>query len=91
MYDHLLDEETLEVNRAYRLPVSLLRGITRLVVTRRDVLHALGLPSIGIKLDATPGRSNSVFAESTPGLYRGYCYELCGSGHRAMPINFLVV
>jgi len=52
----------------------------------------LGLPSIGIKLDAAPGRiSLTVFNNSKPGLIIGSCYELCGRGHSAIPISILTI
>lgn len=64
----------------------------RVLVSRRDVLHSFGLPRLGVKLDAAPGRLNTTRAMSlSPGLLVGSCYELCGRGHRAMPIYVLRV
>jgi len=64
---------------------------TRIITVRTDVLHSLGVPGLGIKLDATPGRICMTIIESAPGLFSGSCYELCGSGHRAIPINIVLV
>jgi heme/copper-type cytochrome/quinol oxidase subunit 2 len=33
----------------------------RLLITSRDVLHCFAVPSLGIKMDACPGRLNQVF------------------------------
>jgi len=61
------------------------------MVTRRDVLHSLGVPRFGVKLDSAPGRLNVTTVEApVVGLITGSCYELCGRGHRAMPIYILV-
>lgn len=41
----------------------------------------------GIKIDATPGRLNTIFLLfSGPGIYYGQCRELCGANHRLIPI-----
>jgi cytochrome c oxidase subunit II len=89
--DHLLDREKLDEFRRFEYPLLLMLGkVSRMLVTRTDVLHSLGVPSLGIKLDANPGRLNATTVEtSSPGLLLGSCYELCGSGHRAMPIYFM--
>ncbi|RZJ54974.1 MAG: hypothetical protein EOO44_03060 [Flavobacterium sp.] len=46
------------------------------------------MPSLGIKLDACPGRLNqtSMFIKRE-GLYYGQCSELCGVNHAFMPIG----
>ena len=89
--DHLLDSEKLDELARYEYPLLVPRNsLLRILLTRRDVLHSLGIPSLGIKLDSAPGRLNSVIIESfVPGLFPGSCYELCGRGHRAMPIFLL--
>ncbi len=59
----------------------------RLLITASDVLHAFALPSMGIKLDAVPGRINETWLEITKeGTYYGQCSEICGTGHSYMPI-----
>jgi len=81
----------IDLMRSYESPL-LLRRIkdTRILTIRTDVLHSLGIPRLGVKLDASPGRIRITVLESSfPGAFLGSCYELCGSGHRAMPINFL--
>jgi heme/copper-type cytochrome/quinol oxidase subunit 2 len=62
-----------------------------LIVSSLDVIHSFALPSLGIKIDAIPGRISNVNINGlTHGLYVGYCSELCGSGHAFMPINLIV-
>lgn len=59
----------------------------RLIVTASDVLHAWAVPSLGIKIDAVPGRLNqcSLYIKR-PGQFTGQCSELCGVNHGFMPI-----
>nr|QXJ80296.1 cytochrome oxidase subunit 2 [Trichuris sp. 2 ARS-2017] len=60
----------------------------RIAVTSADVIHSWSMPSMGIKLDATPGRVISTAHQSTiPGLSYGFCAELCGVNHSYMPIT----
>lgn len=58
----------------------------RLIVTAADVLHDYAVPSLGIKIDACPGRLNqaSLLAERT-GTFYGQCSEICGVYHGFMP------
>ena len=59
----------------------------RLITTSTDVIHSWTIPSIGIKIDATPGRINQITIYSRrPGLFYGQCSEICGSNHRFIPI-----
>lgn len=59
----------------------------RLIVSSRDVIHSWAVPSLGIKIDAIPGRLNQVrFTCARPGLFYGQCSEICGLNHRFMPI-----
>nr|YP_010248571.1 cytochrome c oxidase subunit II [Coraebus cavifrons]QTK22425.1 cytochrome c oxidase subunit II [Coraebus cavifrons] len=60
---------------------------TRLVVTASDVIHSWTIPSIGVKIDATPGRLNQMsFTLNRSGIYFGQCSEICGTNHSFMPI-----
>jgi len=61
---------------------------TRVFITAADVLHSWAVPSLGVKLDATPGRLGQVFVwPSRPGLAYGQCSEICGANHSIMPIS----
>ena len=60
----------------------------RFVVTANDVIHSFTIPSLGMKIDATPGRLNQVSALiQRTGVYYGQCSELCGVNHGMMPIK----
>lgn len=59
----------------------------RILVTRADVLHSWAMPSLGLKVDAIPGRLNQLRVEiNTVGVFYGQCSEICGANHRFMPI-----
>nr|WMQ72168.1 cytochrome oxidase subunit II [Okanagana ferrugomaculata]WMQ72169.1 cytochrome oxidase subunit II [Okanagana ferrugomaculata] len=59
----------------------------RLMITSTDVLHSWAMPSLGIKVDAVPGRLNQAsIMINRPGLIYGQCSEICGSNHSFMPI-----
>nr|UGS80245.1 cytochrome c oxidase subunit II [Eolachesilla chilensis] len=80
----LADFRLLEVNNRLVLPSN---TQTRILVTAADVLHSWAMPSLGIKVDATPGRINQTsFLINYPGLFYGQCSEICGSVHSFMPI-----
>jgi len=59
----------------------------RIVTTANDVIHAWGVPALGVKQDAIPGFVRDTwFKAEKIGTYRGNCYELCGKEHAFMPI-----
>ena len=63
-----------------------------LLVTGADVIHAVGLPGFGLKVDAVPGRVNETwFRAERTGIFYGQCSELCGVDHAFMPIQINVV
>jgi cytochrome c oxidase subunit 2 len=74
----------LEVDHPLILPID---THIRLLTTATDVMHSVGVPSLGLKSDAIPGRLNQVslyiYRSST---FYGQCSELCGTGHAFMPI-----
>ena len=64
----------------------------RVITTGADVIHSFSLPSMGIKIDALPGRVNEIwFRAERTGLFYGQCTELCGRDHAFMPIAVRVV
>ncbi len=75
----------LEVDNPVVLPVD---THIRFIITGADVLHSWAVPSLGIKVDACPGRLNqaSVIIERT-GHFYGQCSEICGVLHSSMPIK----
>lgn len=64
----------------------------RVLITASYVLHAWAVPSFGVKLDACPGRLNTVALYiKRSGVFYGQCSELCGLNHGFMPIAVKVV
>lgn len=64
----------------------------RLLLTSNDVIHDWAIPSLGLKLDASPGRINETWVRiNSEGDYYGMCSELCGVNHAFMPIHVKAV
>lgn len=84
--EDLVDGELrlLDVDNRVLLPIN---TPIRLLVTGQDVVHSFYVPSLGVKIDAVPGRINhsSIFL-LRPGVFYGSCTELCGNGHERMSI-----
>nr|AAY16827.1 cytochrome c oxidase subunit II [Mastigoproctus giganteus] len=60
----------------------------RLLISSTDVIHSWTIPSLGVKMDAIPGRLNqSSFFINRPSLLFGQCSEICGANHSFMPIS----
>jgi len=79
----------LEADNYLHLPANI---PVRLIVTASDVLHSFAVPPLGVKIDAVPGRLNSVilFSKKEGEVY-GQCSELCGANHGFMPIAVKIV
>nr|YP_009049146.1 cytochrome c oxidase subunit II [Tribolium audax]AIE43739.1 cytochrome c oxidase subunit II [Tribolium audax] len=59
----------------------------RMLVSAADVIHSWTIPSLGVKIDATPGRLNQTsFISTRSSLLYGQCSEICGANHSFMPI-----
>lgn len=59
----------------------------RMLVTATDVIHSWTIPSLGLKIDATPGRLNQIrLFINYPGILFGQCSEICGANHSFIPI-----
>lgn len=90
-FDSYITKETnensfrlLDVDNRIILPTN---NQIRILVTATDVLHSWTIPSLGVKIDANPGRLNQTnFFINRPGLFFGQCSEICGANHRFMPI-----
>lgn len=64
----------------FRVPIQLL-------VRSKDVIHSWTIPSLGLKVDAIPGRINQlIIISNRPGIIVGQCSEICGAGHSFIPI-----
>jgi cytochrome c oxidase subunit 2 len=78
------EERLLTTDNAVVLPTD---THIRIIVTAQDVLHSWAVPSLGIKIDAVPGRLNQGFIFiKREGVFLGQCSELCGVNHGFMPI-----
>lgn len=79
----------LQVDEPVVIPVD---TTVRFITTATDVIHDFASPSLGLKIDAMPGRLNqgSVLAQRIGSFY-GQCSELCGVMHGFMPIQIDVV
>ncbi len=74
----------LEVDNRVVIPTDL---PIKTLITSEDVIHSWAIPSIGVKVDAIPGRLNQVtFRASYPGVFYGQCSEICGVNHSFIPI-----
>nr|AFU53644.1 cytochrome oxidase subunit II [Papilio bootes] len=74
----------LDVDNRIILPMN---NQIRIMVTATDVIHSWTIPSLGIKIDANPGRLNQTnLFINRPGIFFGQCSEICGANHSFMPI-----
>jgi len=92
-YDsYLVGESELEEGRLRMLDVDnrlILPELThaRFNVSSTDVIHSLASPSLGLKCDAYPYKTNQMSVYSNrEGTYYGQCSEICGIWHSSMPI-----
>lgn len=82
----LIPGEKVQIEVDHRLVVPTSLPI-QVVVTRADVLHSWSVPSLGLKVDACPGRLNTITLNRRfVGLFYGFCRELCGVQHSYIPI-----
>lgn len=83
------DFRLLETDDIFILPINL---HLRLIITSMDVLHSFSVPSLGVKIDAIPGRLNKIdIFIYRMGVFYGQCSEICGIGHGFMPICLYAV
>ncbi|KAB0679585.1 cytochrome c oxidase subunit II [Aureimonas leprariae] len=87
--DHDVYPRLLTVDNELVVPVD---TVVRILSTSGDVIHSFAIPSMGVKVDAVPGRNNEYYFEpKKEGLFYGQCSELCGRDHAFMPIAVRVV
>nr|YP_001552167.1 cytochrome c oxidase subunit II [Pseudocellus pearsei]ABS71905.1 cytochrome c oxidase subunit II [Pseudocellus pearsei] len=74
----------LDVDNRMIIPMS---TQIRLLISSNDVIHSWTIPSLGIKVDAVPGRLNQLLTTvKRPSILYGQCSEICGANHSFMPI-----
>ena len=82
-------QRLLETTNPLVIPIARYASVT---VTSVDVIHSFAVPSLGIKIDAVPGRLNTVSMYIMElGHFYGQCSELCGVNHGFMPIEIYCV
>nr|UAA82141.1 cytochrome c oxidase subunit II [Platyneura mayri] len=82
--DSLKQFRLLDVDNRMILPNSYQ---IRLNISSSDVIHSFTIPSMGMKVDAVPGRINQINMNiQRSGLFYGQCSEICGVNHSFMPI-----
>ena len=87
---YLIDNDFLILGQCRKLEVDnplvlLIKQNVRLLVTSNDVIHSWVVSSLGVKIDAIPGRSSSLFIKRE-GRYYGQCSEIFGKSHAAMSL-----
>jgi cytochrome c oxidase subunit 2 len=95
---YMLNEATVLSNNGFRLlevdhPLILPALVCiRFLMTSVDVLHSWAVPSLGVKVDAVPGRLNQAYILiKRPGEFYGQCSEICGVNHGFMPIKVIAI
>ena len=79
----------LAVDNEALVPVN---EVIKVQLTSTDVIHAFGIPSFAVRMDAIPGRLNQTwFKVEKEGVYYGQCFFICGKDHAYMPIVIRVV
>jgi len=94
---YMVSDLDLEMGQARLLsvnsPVYIPRDLpTRFLITANDVLHSWAIPSLGLKVDAVPGRLNQIMVQPLrSGVFFGQCSEICGANHGFMPITIYCI
>lgn len=94
---YLIPEEMLEFGQLRLLDVDTRVVVPidthiRFVVTGGDVIHSFTVPSLGFKVDGTPGRLLQISTIiQREGRFYGQCSEICGVAHSEMPITIEAV
>lgn len=83
-FDEKNNFRLLDVDNRIILPIN---NQIRILITATDVIHSWTIPSLGVKVDANPGRLNQTsFFINRPGIFFGQCSEICGANHSFIPI-----
>lgn len=92
-FDSFLKESSiirlLDTSNHLILPIN---TTIRILISSEDVIHSWTIPSLGVKVDALPGRINQVFLNiNRVGIFVGQCSEICGANHRFIPITISAI
>lgn len=96
---YLIPDEDIDVSKGQKRLLSVDNPMVvpaetniQVIVHSEDVIHNFAVPSLGVKIDAVPGRLNETWMYiNEPGTYYGMCSELCGKGHGFMPIEIIAL
>ncbi len=92
--EYVYDEYVFEAGTTSYIPTLVLPvdQTTRFNLRSNDVIHNLGIPGFGMRMDVIPGRVNHYsITPNKIGEYAGKCYELCGVAHSRMLFKVKVV
>ncbi len=91
--DELEEDQPRLLSTDYQLVVPVNKNVKMQITSDpAGVIHSWAVPSLGVKMDAIPGRLNETYFNiKEPGMYYGQCSELCGIGHGFMPISIKAV
>jgi cytochrome c oxidase subunit II len=82
------DGQTVHVANELHLPVNARVDVQ---VESADVIHSFWVPALGGKLDAIPGRINTLrLVPTRTGRFDGLCAEFCGARHAHMQFEVTV-
>lgn len=74
----------LDVDNQLVLPIN---TDIRIYVESQDVIHSFFVPSLGVQMNAIPGRRNETWVRlDRTGVFYGECNFICGTNHSQMPI-----
>ena len=80
--------QMVQVRDELHLPVG---ARVDVLVESADVIHSFWVPSLGGKLDAIPGRTNTLrLLPTRTGRFAGQCAEFCGARHAQMRFEVTV-
>ena len=86
-YDEKQQPRQLAVDNPLVLPVG---ANVRVLVTSSDVFHSWLVPTLGVQIYASPGRTNETWLNITEeGTFYGQCNQICGVNHGFMPIKVI--
>jgi len=89
---HYLDAQGRTVGESTDVLVMPAQRMIEFRVTSADVIHGFWIPRLGGKIDAIPGRVNTLrLRADAAGSMRGQCAEFCGLDHAHMTFDVHVL
>lgn len=86
---HYLDGDRILFETANEIRIPVGRTVA-FELASNDVIHSFWIPQLGGKMDMIPGRTNVLRLQADEaGVYRGQCFEFCGSAHALMAMEVI--